>query len=163
MSKRQKKPKPPVPLRFKVGDHVRVKPGFRDEEHPDIPLGGWAGTVSQVHRSGMYTVQWSRETLASIHPIYKKRCVIDGTVLGGIVGLVLRRLVRGKKWLVLRIFPNGILFAATCGVTAQAFYMDRAGATTGLWYGALIGLGSGLFLCLIALPLTFIAVRRNSR
>jgi hypothetical protein len=84
-----------------------------------------------------------------------------GAVLGGIVGLVLRRLFRGKKLLVLRIFPNGILFAAACGVTAQAFHMDRAAATTGLWYGTLIGLASGLFLCLVALPLTFIAVRRN--
>ena len=79
-----------------------------------------------------------------------------GAVLGGIVGLVLRRLVRGRKWLVLRIFPKGVLFAAACGVTAQAFYMDRAAATTGLWYGTLIGLGSGLFLCLVALPLAFL-------
>jgi uncharacterized protein YodC (DUF2158 family) len=81
MPKRRKKRKSRVHLRFKVGDRVRAKHGFRDEEHPDIPLGGWTGTVSEVHRSGMYTVQWSAETLASIHPIYKKRCAIDGTVL----------------------------------------------------------------------------------
>jgi hypothetical protein len=56
-----------------------------------------------------------------------------------------------------------VLFVAACGVTAQAFYMNRAAATAGLWYGTLIGLGSGLFLCLVALPLTFIAVRRTSR
>jgi len=83
-----------------------------------------------------------------------------GAVLGVVVGLVLRRLVQGRKWLVLRIFPGGVLFGAACGVTAQAFYMDRAAATNGLWSGGLIGLGSGLFLCLVALPLAFIAVRR---
>jgi hypothetical protein len=44
-------------------------------------LGGWAGTISEVHRDGLYTVRWSRETLRSVHPIYKKRCAIDGTDL----------------------------------------------------------------------------------
>ena len=48
-----------------------------DDDHPDIPLGGWAGTISQVGKRGMYSVRWSRETLASIHPIYKKRFAID--------------------------------------------------------------------------------------
>jgi len=441
--KRTKKHKPPIPAKFKIGDRVWVRHGIRDEDHPDIPLGGWAGTISEVHRRGMYSVRWSQKTLASIHPIYKKRCAIDGTtleeywleegdldldpgeslsieqptaitprplskdeqgdrvrmifgltnddflpgvdqdsletyydhlveqmslpvearhcpqedfhtasplrrvtvvaldrevawdedegilckirtaegeeimpltdlefrhsdpnfqlvgdfadwffgnlsedmddesdddengeeddeleeddsdvlepatwrsvastlleitafatsfgavvgtavavmpwarwaacisgsvwgvfvslaqaryaqkdmrfvvprfqkgidgiiglvtgavqgaffgimavafigaVLGGIIGLALQRLVRGKKWLVLRIFPTGVMFAAACGVTAQAFYMDRAAATTGLWYGTLIGLGIGLFLCLVALPLAFIAVRKS--
>lgn len=442
MSKRTKKHKPPTPAKFKIGDRVWVRHGVRDEDHPDIPLGGWAGTISEVHKRGMYSVRWSRKTLAGIHPICKKRCAIDGTVLeeywlgeddlepdpgkplsieqptqitprplsgeeqgdrvrmifgltsddflpgvdqdsletyydhlveqmslpvearycpqedflnplplrrvkvvaldreiawdedkgilckirtaegeevvpltdlefrrsdpnyqlvddlaawfvgdlsdyvddewdddeeddevdeddsdvleeatwrsvastlleitafatafgavvgaavavmpwarwtacigggvwgvfvavaqaryaqkdmrfvmprfqrgfdgiiglvtgavqgaffgimavafigavlGGIVGLAMQRLVRGKKWLVLRIFPKGVMFAAACGVTAQAFYMDCTAATTGLWYGTLIGLGSGLFLCLVALPLAFIAVRRHSR
>ena len=86
-----------------------------------------------------------------------------GAILGGIVGLALRRLFRGRRWLVLHIFPKGVLFAAACGVVAQVFYLNRAVATAGLWYGTVIGLGSGLFLCLVALPLTFIAVRRTSR
>lgn len=81
MSKRTKKHKPPAPARFKIGDRVRVRPGTRDDDHPDIPLGGWAGTISEVHNRGMYSVRWSQETLASIHPIYKRRCAIDGTVL----------------------------------------------------------------------------------
>jgi hypothetical protein len=29
----------------------------------------------------MYSVHWSQETLASIHPIYKKRCAIGGMIL----------------------------------------------------------------------------------
>jgi hypothetical protein len=84
-----------------------------------------------------------------------------GAILGGIVGVMLRRLFRGKKWLVLRTFPNGVMFAVACGVTVQAFYIDHAGATTGLWHGTLIGLGSDLFLCLVALPLAFLAIRRR--
>ena len=73
--------RPLAPSRFKVRDCVRVKPGARHAEHPDVPLGGWAGTILEVDRRGRCCVWWSRETLAKIHPIYKKRCAIDGTVL----------------------------------------------------------------------------------
>jgi hypothetical protein len=34
--------------------------------------------ITEVHDDGMFTVRWSEETLASIHPIYKKRCERDG-------------------------------------------------------------------------------------
>jgi hypothetical protein len=46
-----------------------------------MPLGGWAGTVSEVHKDGMCTVKWSQETLDSIHPIFEKRCEKDGLYL----------------------------------------------------------------------------------
>jgi hypothetical protein len=46
-----------------------------------MPLGGWAGTIQEIHKDGMYTVRWSRETLAAIHPVFKKRCERDGMVL----------------------------------------------------------------------------------
>jgi hypothetical protein len=82
-----------------------------------------------------------------------------GAVLGGIAGAILRSLIGAKKWLVLCLFPKGMFFAAACGVTAQAFYLDHASATTGLEYGALLGLASGMFLCLIALPIAASAVR----
>ena len=82
-----------------------------------------------------------------------------GAVLGGIAGFALKQLVRGKRWLVLRIFPRGVLFAVACGVAAQAFYMDRVQATTGLRYGAALGLGGGLLICLVALPLSVLLVR----
>lgn len=81
MPKRTKKHKPSAPAQFKIGDHVRVRHGIRDEDHPDMPLGGWTGTISEVGKHGIYSVRWSQETLASVHPIYKKRCAIDGTVL----------------------------------------------------------------------------------
>ena len=79
--KTKRRPKPSTPVRFKIGDHVRVRRGARDVDHPDIPLGGWAGMIFQVNNRRILGIQWSRETLASIHPIYKKRCAIDGTVL----------------------------------------------------------------------------------
>ena len=78
MTRQRSKRKPQAPARFKVGDHVRVRRGILDPEHPDVPLGGWAGTIARVDRRRMYLVQWSRETLASIHPVYKKRCAIEG-------------------------------------------------------------------------------------
>jgi hypothetical protein len=37
--------------RFKSGDKVRVKHGVRDPDFPDIPLGGWSGTVKEVGQS----------------------------------------------------------------------------------------------------------------
>jgi len=66
---------------FKVGDKVRVKHGITDVDYPDMPLGGWAGAISEVHNDGMYTVRWSQETLDAIHPVFKKRCERDGMVL----------------------------------------------------------------------------------
>lgn len=79
MPKQRRKLKPRAPARFKVGDRVRVRHGIRNLEHPDMPLGGWAGTIARVDRGGTCLVQWSRATLARIHPICKKRSAIDGT------------------------------------------------------------------------------------
>ncbi len=50
-------------------------------DYPDIPLGGWAGTISETDKYGNCTVRWSKETLAKIHPVVKKRCEKDGLVL----------------------------------------------------------------------------------
>jgi hypothetical protein len=79
---RPKKPTPPP--RFQLGAKVRVKHGVRDPDFPDIPLGGWAGTVKEVHRAEGETtilVAWDRATLRGMHPIYKKRCERDGLEL----------------------------------------------------------------------------------
>ena len=79
MPKRKKKP--PAPPKFAVGDSVRVKHGIKDADYPDMPLGGWAGTVAKVEKRAprMHLVRWSEETLASIHPVFKQRCERDGT------------------------------------------------------------------------------------
>jgi Calcium binding len=70
-----------VIARFKVGDKVRAKPGASDPDFPDIPLGGWTGTVIEIieHEGQINCVfELDERTLASIHPIYKQRCEIDG-------------------------------------------------------------------------------------
>lgn len=71
----------PSPSRFKLADKVRAKYGVRDPDFPDIPLGGWTGTVREVHQAKgevTYLVTWGRATLKGMHPIYKKRCERDG-------------------------------------------------------------------------------------
>jgi Calcium binding len=68
-------------LRFKVGDKVRVKAGVSDPDFPDMPLGGWAGTITEItkYKGRINCVfELDERTLASIHPIYRKRCERDG-------------------------------------------------------------------------------------
>jgi hypothetical protein len=68
-------------FRFNPGVRVRVKHGVRDPDFPDIPLGGWAGTVKEVERSKgetTYLIEWDRATLRGMHPVYKNRCERDG-------------------------------------------------------------------------------------
>ena len=65
---------------FQIGEKVRVRHGVMDTDYPDMPLGGWTGTIAEVHDDCTYTVRWSKETLASIHPVFKKRCEKDGLV-----------------------------------------------------------------------------------
>jgi hypothetical protein len=70
----------PVP-RFTIGDRVRVKSGVKDPDFPDMPLGGWTGTVIEImeHKGQMNCVfKLDDRTLASLHPVYRKRCERDG-------------------------------------------------------------------------------------
>ena len=78
MSKQKSKSSPAA--EFQIGEKVRVRHGLMDTDYPDMPLGGWAGTILEVHGDGMYSVRWSKETLASIHPVFNKRCEKDGLV-----------------------------------------------------------------------------------
>jgi hypothetical protein len=74
-----------VTPRFKVGDKVRVKPGVNDPDFPDMPLGGWTGTVTEIieHEGQINCVfQLDERTLASLHPIFKRRSEIDGLDFG---------------------------------------------------------------------------------
>jgi hypothetical protein len=73
--------KPIEAARFQIGARVRVKHGVRDPDFPDIPLGGWTGTVKEVeHAKGevTYFIAWDRATLQGMHPIFRKRCDRDG-------------------------------------------------------------------------------------
>ncbi len=68
---------------FAVGDRIRAKHGVIHSQYPDIPLGGWVGTVTQIAWliPISYEVQWTEETLAAVHPVYAKRCRRDDTKL----------------------------------------------------------------------------------
>jgi hypothetical protein len=64
-----------------LGDRVRVKYGVADPDFPDIPLGGWAGTITEVDQQGrspLYLIEWNQHTLDNMHPIFRKRCERDG-------------------------------------------------------------------------------------
>jgi hypothetical protein len=82
--KKRKSPKPrkpSAPPKFSVGDQVRVKYGVADPDFADIPLGGWAGTITEVDqrsRSPLYLIEWNQRTLDNMHPIFHKRCERDG-------------------------------------------------------------------------------------
>ena len=81
--KKYRKDKPatqPAPARFAVGVPVRVKPGTTVPGFADIPLGGWAGTITDVDQRTptTYLIGWNRFTLDHMHPVYRKRCERDG-------------------------------------------------------------------------------------
>jgi hypothetical protein len=80
MPKSRKIRKAKAPAKFRVGDRVRVRPGVLHHEHPDIPLGGWAGSIARIHRDN-YLARWSEDTLAATHPICRRRSAIEGTDL----------------------------------------------------------------------------------
>lgn len=70
-----------VKSRFQVGDRVRVKPEISDPDFPDMPLGGWSGTITEIfeHKGQINCAfKLDKRTLESLHPIYKKRCERDG-------------------------------------------------------------------------------------
>jgi hypothetical protein len=72
---------PTTPARFTSGDKVRVKYGETDPDFPDIPLGGWSGTIEQIEQFDeeiTYQIEWDKRTLDGMHPIYAKRCERDG-------------------------------------------------------------------------------------
>jgi hypothetical protein len=69
-----------APARFALGDPVRVRTGVTDPDFPDIPLGGWAGKITEVEGGDppLYLIRWSQDTLKNMHPVYRKRCERDG-------------------------------------------------------------------------------------
>lgn len=66
--------------RFRVGEAVVVKPGTPDPEFPDLPIGGWAGKVTEVivGKQTIYGVKWDSQTLQAMPAIYRRRCERDG-------------------------------------------------------------------------------------
>ena len=55
--------------RFQVGNKVRVKYGVIVPDFPDIPLGGWTGTVTEVKQADdqiTYEIKWNKRTLLTV-------------------------------------------------------------------------------------------------
>lgn len=67
--------------KFSVGTEVRVKTGVKLPDLPDIPLGNWAGTISNIFANQTpvtYEIKWNRRTLGDMPSIYRNRCDRDG-------------------------------------------------------------------------------------
>ena len=66
--------------KFSIGDKVRVRPGMTDPDVPEMPLGGWAGEITEIGDESLclYLVKWSQETLSSIHPVLRNRSIGHG-------------------------------------------------------------------------------------
>ena len=61
-----------------------MKTGTTVRDFPDIPLGGWSGTVIERDESWnppSYLIAWDRYTREQMHPVYRKRCERDGLEL----------------------------------------------------------------------------------
>src|ERR1700675_1065787 len=68
------------PAQDVLGDRHRVKPATTAPAFEDIPLGGWAGAISEVDQRSnppTYLVEWDQLTLDHMHPVYRKRCERD--------------------------------------------------------------------------------------
>jgi hypothetical protein len=75
-------PRKPIPSpRFDPGGKVRVRRGVTDPIFPDIPLGGWSGTIKEIEQFDdeiTYEIGWDERTLDGMHPVFRKRCERDG-------------------------------------------------------------------------------------
>src|ERR687885_2256291 len=81
----RKKGRPPAGGKFPARSRVRGKAGTTDPDFPDLPLGGWTGTVREIDRNAhpaSYLVEWDRHTLRHIDPAYRSRCEGQGLDLG---------------------------------------------------------------------------------
>ena len=70
-----------VTVKFALGTDVRVKTGVTLPDLPDIPMGNWAGTVSEVFADQTpiaYEIKWNRRTLDEMPSLYRKRSERDG-------------------------------------------------------------------------------------
>jgi len=71
--------------RLKRGDLVHVRPGARHPIYPDLPMGGWTGTIERVQRHREYKhrrywVHFLPSTTERLHPIYLDREERDNDV-----------------------------------------------------------------------------------
>jgi hypothetical protein len=68
-NRKRKSPRAPLPHKFSVGDPVRVRPGTRDPDFPNLSLDGWTGDVLESTLEDdevLYHIQWDQHTLAAM-------------------------------------------------------------------------------------------------
>jgi hypothetical protein len=85
--KKSTQPKPQVQAKaqpapaingLRVGDSVKVKPGYLDDDF-DIDIGGWQGRITEILDDGeMITVAWDATTLRNAQNEYIARCEEEG-------------------------------------------------------------------------------------
>ena len=71
--------------KYSVGNLIQVNDDIMDYDWDDLPLGGWVGKITEIHREQdgpKYDVDWSDETVAKCHPIYEKLAEREGWVFG---------------------------------------------------------------------------------
>lgn len=69
-----------ISKRFSVGSLVRVKKGVTAPNNPELPLGGWLGTIAQVSGT-LCLVHWSGATLETVRPMLYHGCEKNGVGL----------------------------------------------------------------------------------
>src|SRR5262249_42394726 len=75
------RPPPEPAAAFAVGDLVRVRKGVVDPDFPDLPLGGWTGTVQEVEADEappLYLIEWNQYTLDHLPEVCRGRCAREG-------------------------------------------------------------------------------------
>src|SRR5260221_12071168 len=73
------------PAQFSIGTQIRVKQDTTVPDFPDIPLGGWSGTIIDVQERQhppIYLIEWDERTRAAMHPVFRRRCERDGLESG---------------------------------------------------------------------------------
>lgn len=67
-----------IPQKFAVGSLVRVWRGITAPNHPNVPIGGWLGTVSQTSGDACL-IRWNGATLEAIPSCCRQWCERAGT------------------------------------------------------------------------------------
>jgi hypothetical protein len=66
---------------FSIGDRVRVRYAATDPDYTDLPVGGWAGTITSIDEDGYCTIKLNQQTLDHIPSIFRRRCERDGLTI----------------------------------------------------------------------------------
>ena len=68
-----------------MGTLIQVNDDVMDYDWNDLPLGGWVGKITEIHREKdgpKYDVDWSDETMTKCHPVYEKLAKCECWIFG---------------------------------------------------------------------------------